>query len=239
MSSWARAGEEFGHPGRLRRWGPAIPVVVIAIALLAGLVFGRISAPSTVAVRTVPLAPGSTRVEAGVPIGYEHTRQGAVDAATGYAVTLNSPIVLDASALRAAEDVIATPEYRGPLEEQTAKALQALDSAYGARSNDGMGATLVVRLVPVAYRVESYNPMEARVSIWAVWLLAEEGILAPQQAWITTQLQVRWLGDWKLASSGSHPGPVPQPPQQAVDQQSMPLPAPLTGQYQEYRHVGD
>ena len=34
-------------------------------------------------------------------------------------------------------------------------------------------------------------------------------------------------------------GVLPQPPQEAVDQQSMPLPAPLTGQYQEYRHVGD
>src|SRR5919108_5050419 len=220
MSSWARASEEFGPPRGLRRWGPAIPVVVIAIALLAGFVFGRITAPSTVTVRTVPLAPGSTRVEAGVPIGYEHTRQGAVDAATAYAVTLNGPIVLDASALRAAEEVIATPDYRGPLEEQTAKALQALDSAYGIRSNASMGATAVVRLVPIPYRVESYNPTEARVSIWAVWLIAEEGILAPQQTWITTQLQLRWLGDWKLSASGSHPGPVPQPPQESVTEQS-------------------
>ncbi|PZS33208.1 MAG: hypothetical protein DLM58_08195 [Pseudonocardiales bacterium] len=237
MSSWVRAGEEFGQPGRVRRLGPAIPAAVIAMALLVGLVVGRFTAPSSTIMRTVPLAPGSTNVESGVPVGYQHTRPGAVDAATAYAVTLNGPIVFDAAAMKAAEDVIATPDYRGPLEEQTAKALQALDSAYGVRSNASMGVTPAVRLVPVAYRLESYNPLEARVSIWAVWLIAEEGILAPQQAWMTTQLALRWLGDWKLSSSGSHPGPVPQPPQEAVDQQSIPLPAPLTGQYQEYHHV--
>jgi hypothetical protein len=219
MSSWARAGEEFPQHGRLRSWGPAIPIAVITLAGFLGLALGRITAPSSVIVRDVHLAPGSTRVESGVPVGYPHTRQGAVDAATAYAVTLNGPIVLDAAALKAAEDVVATPEYRGPLEQQTAQALRTLDSAYGVRSNASVGATPAVRLVPVAFRVESYNPTEARVSIWAVWLIAEEGLLPPQQAWITTQLALRWSGDWKLSSSGAHPGPVPQPPQEEVDQQ--------------------
>ena len=78
------------------------------------------------------------------------------------------------------------------------------------------GATPAVKLVPIAYKVESYDPTEARVSIWAVWLIAEQGILAPQQNWITLQLSLHWLDqDWKMAASGAHPGPVPQPPQGA------------------------
>jgi hypothetical protein len=96
-----------------------------------------------------------------------------------------------------------------------------------------------VKLVPIAYKVESYGPAEARVSIWAVWLIAEEGLLAPQQNWITLQLSLQWLAnDWKMAASGAHPGPVPQPPQSAVVEQSQPLPKPLTSDYSEYSHVG-
>jgi hypothetical protein len=148
-------------------------------------------------------------------------------------------MLLDLDGLRAAAGAIAAPEYRDQLVSQGAKGLQALNSAYGVQSNASAGATPAVKLVPIAYRVESYDPTEARVSIWAVWLIAEEGILAPQQNWITLQLSLRWLdNDWKMAtSSGAHPGPVPQPPQGAAVEQSQPLPAPLTSDYSEYSHV--
>jgi hypothetical protein len=239
MSAWARAGDDFGQPSRLQRLGPAIPFLVIALALLAGLVAGRTTAPQqTVITRHVPLAPGSTQVESGVPTGYQHTAAGAVDAATNYAVAFNGPLLLDRETLQGTITAAASPDYRNDLEAQTAKALQALNSAYGVQSNARNDATPAIRLVPIAYRLESYSPVDARVSIWAVWMIAEEGILAPQQAWITTQLSLRWLGDWKLYASGSHPGPVPQPPQEAVPEQSQPLAPPLTSDYQEYQHVG-
>ena len=70
MSSWARAGEDFGSR-QPRRLGWVIPVAVITMALVLGLFLGRTTSPAqTVQVRTVPLAPGSTRVESGVPVGY-------------------------------------------------------------------------------------------------------------------------------------------------------------------------
>ena len=238
MSSWARAGEDFGSR-QPRRLGWVIPAAVINMALVLGFFLGRATSPAqSVQVRTVPLAPGSTRVESGVPVGYSHSQAGAIDAATAYTVSLNGPMLLDLGALRAAAQAIAAPQFRDELVAEGAKGLQAVNSAYGVQSNAQAGATPAVKLVPIAYKVESYDPTEARVSMWAVWLIAEQGILAPQQNWITLQISLHWLDqDWKMVASGAHPGPVPQPPQGAVIEQSQPLPAPLTGDYTDYTHV--
>jgi hypothetical protein len=95
----------------------------------------------------------------------------------------------------------------------------------------------VVKLVPVAYQLESYTDSDASVSIWAVWLVAEEGLLVPQQNWTTTRMSLKWQrGDWKISGSGAHPGPIPQPPQGAVPESSNPLPD-AVAHFQEYTHV--
>jgi hypothetical protein len=236
---WARADEDFQEPGTVRWLAAFIPAAMLLMALALGLLLGRVTAPQTVQVRTVPLAPGSARMESGVPVGFAHSEAGAVDAATAYAVALNGPILLDPAALRAAAAAIALPQYQAELIGQGDKGLQALNTTYGVQSNARAGATPAVKLVPIAYKLESYSAIEARVDIWAVWLIAEAGILAPQQNWITLQLSLNWLdSDWKMDASGAHPGPVPQPPQGAVAEQSQLLPAPLTTDYTEYKHVG-
>ncbi len=239
MSSWARAGDEYREPATWRRLSAFIPAVMLLLALALGLVLGRVTSPATERIKVVPLPPGSSHVEAGVPVGFRHSEAGAVDAATAYTVTLNGPMLLDSPALRAAAAAIAVPDYQAELVSQGDKGLQALNSAYGVQGNASAGATPAVKLVPIAYKLESYSALEARVSIWAVWLIAEEGILAPQQNWLTLQVSLHWLdSDWKLAASGAHPGPVPQPPQGAVTEQSQPLAAPLTSDYTEYKHAG-
>jgi hypothetical protein len=173
MSSWARAADDLSKPRRLQRLGPLIPIAVIIMALLFGLVLGRLTAPSqTVVVRHVPLAPGSTRVESGVPIGYQRTKQGAIDAATNYLIAFNGPMVLRPDDMKAAVDTATTPEYRPELETQTAKALQALESYYSISAKAQAGVTPVVKLVPIAFHVDSYSADEAGLSIWAVWLIA-------------------------------------------------------------------
>src|SRR5207245_427032 len=104
-----RAGEDFGGSRQPRRLGLLIPAAVLTMAVVVGLILGRATAPQQPAqVRTVPLAPGSTRVESGVPLGYQHTRQGAIDAATNYVVTLDGPLLLQPDGLRTAEDLMAT-----------------------------------------------------------------------------------------------------------------------------------
>jgi hypothetical protein len=221
----------------MQRLGSLIPIVVITMALLFGLILGRLTAPSqTVIVRHVPLAPGSTRVESGVPIGYQHSQQGAIDAATNYLIAFNGPMVLRPDDMRAAVDTVTTPEYRAELETQTGKALQALESYYGISAKAQAGVTPVVKLIPIAFHADSYSGDEAGVSIWAVWLIAQKGILVPQQNWTTSHFALKWQGDWKVSASGTHPGPIPQPPQGAVPESSNPLPAAVSD-FQEYTHV--
>ncbi len=238
MASWARVGEELGGPAPARRLSVLIPAAVVVMALVFGVIFGRITAPQRqLVVRTMPLAPGSTQVESNVPVGYQRTQQGAVDAATNYAVALNGPVPYNADDLRAAVDVAATAEYRTDLEASTARDLQGLNSYYGIDVHAQAGARPVIKLVPIAYHLDAYSPAEASVGIWAVWLIAEEGLLVPQQHWTTTHIALKWQGgDWKISATGAHPGPIPQPVQGAVPESSTPLPAALTD-YQEYTHV--
>jgi hypothetical protein len=188
-------------------------------------------------VRAVPLPQGATRMEAGVPVGYQQVESGAVDAATNYLVALNSPVVLHPEQVRAEEAVMAAPSYRDQLIAAGDANLRAMNSSFGVASNAGMGIQVVIRYVPIAFHVESYDGEHAAVSVWAVWLLAEGGILAPQQHWLTSTILLEWTaGDWKVTGASSRPGPVPSPPQQLALDPSSPLPDALT-QYEEYRHV--
>jgi hypothetical protein len=172
-----------------------------------------------------------------VPVGYRPVESGAVDAATNYLVALNSPLVLHPDQVRATEAVMAAPEYRDQLIAAGDANLRALDSSFGLGANAGLGIQVVVRYVPIAFHLDSYDGQHAAVSVWAVWVLAEAGILPPQQHWLTSTMLLEWTaGDWKVTGVGSRPGPVPAPPQQLVPDPSSPLPDALT-QYREYQHV--
>ncbi len=171
-----------------------------------------------------------------MPVGYQQTEAGAVDAATNYLVALNSPVVLHPELVRAAEAAMAAPSYRDQMIAEGDQNLRAMNSSYGVAANAAMGVQVVLRYVPIAFQVDSYDGQHAAVSVWAVWLLAESGILPPQQHWLTSTMLLEWIGgDWKVTAAGSRPGPVPSPPQQVLAP-STPLPDTLT-QYREYRHA--
>src|SRR5205814_10618586 len=83
----------FGYEdeGTRSRWlkigGGALAGVVL---LAAGFGIGRLSAPAAAGGQQAKVSgqsgPGPWRVENGVPVGYAHTQEGAVAAATGYLV---------------------------------------------------------------------------------------------------------------------------------------------------------
>jgi len=233
--------DEMPRPGKGRR--SAIAVVALgALLAVAGLALAvslatRPAPASPAPVRVVPLPQGATRLAAGVPVGYQQAESGAVDAATNYLVTLNSTLVLHPDQVRAAEAVMVAPSYRDQLIATGDANLRALDSSFGLAFNAAMGIQVVIRYVPIAFHLDSYDGEHAAVSVWAVWVLAEAGILAPQQHWLTSTMLLEWTaGDWKVFGVGSRPGPVPSPPQQLVLDPSSPLPDTLT-QYREYQHV--
>jgi len=239
VSDLLRSSEWDGRPRR--RVASAVLGALVAIVTLALAVsLATRPAPAGPApVRAVPLPEGATRIEAGGPVGYQQAESGAVDAATNYLVVLNSPLVLHPDQVRAAEAAMAAPTYQHQLIAAGDDNLRALDSSFGLASNAGMGVQVVIRYVPIAFHVDSYDGQHAAVSVWAVWVLAEAGILPPQQHWLTSTMLLEWVsGDWKVTGASSRPGPVPSPPQQLVLDPSSPLPDSLT-EYREYQHVAE
>jgi hypothetical protein len=224
-----------------RRSWPRIAELLVALLLILsafalGMAVRRPAPAAAPAVRTVTLPQGATRVEAGVPVGYAATQAGAVDAATNYTVALNGQTILHLDQVRAAEAVMATPGYRAQLLAEGDRSQRALDSSFGLSYNASHGIPVVIRLIPIAFHVDSYDGSHAGVSIWAVWILAEGGILIAQQHWLTATVLLEWSGgDWKVAGASQRAGPVPSPPQGGTDATSQ-LPPQLTG-YGEYQHV--
>jgi hypothetical protein len=224
-------------PGRSVLLVSAAALAIAMIAILAAAAVLRAVPAATPSVRTVPLPHGASRVEAGVPVGYERTAAGAVDAATNYAVALNGQMLLHPDQVRAAEALMAAPSHRSGLMAAGEASLRALNSSFGLAANAAHGVQVVIRLVPIAFHLDSYDGQQAAVSIWAVWVLAEAGLLAPQQHWLTATFLLEWTtGDWKVSGTSTRPGPVPAPPQETVPDQSSPLPAVLT-EFKEYQHV--
>jgi hypothetical protein len=218
-----------------------LPLFALAAGLLAGLLLAAVLFPITVyrpappKVRTLTLPHGAARIEAGVPVGYARTQQGAIDAATNYASVQNGRLLLDSASYRKADDLMMAPVNRASEVQRDMQNLQALDDSYGFSTRPHQGYPVHVRFSPVAYHLDAYDDTRATVSVWALWLVAVDRILAPQVQWATWTDTLVWLGDWKIETSGVRPGPAPYPAVGA-DAKASPLPDELTS-WQEYSHV--
>jgi len=202
-----------------RRWLIAVAVVAV---VAGGLVAQPWSGPGPAA-PTATVGDGAVvicdsagiaalpaRWVAGVPVGWPHTRQGAVGAAAGYARVLSAGWFLAESGrrhravaamgapeallgLQAAQDEVAAGIARGPFGAGLARR--------GVRS--------LLRTSLLGYRLDRYTPGEAQVALWALVLYGNDGGLAPQSLYATSTLRLRWAGDWKLVEAATAPGPVP------------------------------
>lgn len=163
--------------------------------------------PSTAtghAATLIPLAeadgtgPGPRTVEAGVPVGYAPTKEGAAAAATEYLATLARLVSADPSAREQALRRMASASATDLVEA----ALRALASL------DGSGTRLVLAEVPVAYRVVGGVEEGAEVDVWSVVLAAVGD--SYQEAWSTNTLGLTWEdGDWRVAWWVQASGPAP------------------------------
>ena len=69
---------------------------------------------------------------------------------------------------------------------------------------------IVLRSIPVGYRVERFSPDEAAVSVWYVGIVGSGATVEPQQSWRTQKVSLVWeRGAWRVASFASAPGPTP------------------------------
>ncbi len=229
-------------PGRRRRIVLGVLVAAGVTALLVRALSPTGKAPSSpsatghgvAALDSGEITPAATRTMDGVPVGWPHTRHGAVAAAAGYARVLSALWFLTdpgrryravarmaapeaAAGLQASQDALADAVRRGPF------------GAGLARPQ----VTSLLRTSLLGYRVDHYDPSSATVAVWAVVIYGNDGGMAPQAIWATSTLRLRWVGDWKLLEVGTVPGPTP------VHGQATPSPAAdlirAAGTFEEFR----
>jgi hypothetical protein len=217
--------------------GVLVALLLVAVGALAGRSSATGSTSGSTAVVTgsrVPGWPGASRLVAGAPVGYAHSQAGAVDAATNYQLLLAGPLLATPTRYRAAEQVIYAPAARDRLMAAAEQSLAGLQDQTQLLTNASKGVPVALIAVPVSYQVNSYEGDHATVSLWWVWVVGQQGAMAPIQAWITSIVTLDWLGDWRIEDVNTGNAPVPQETQTAS--QSRDLPDQMHG-YQEYGHV--
>ena len=214
---------------------------IVGVALLLGIAFylGRASVPTghagSAATPATSSGAGATRTENGVPVGYPRSQSGSVAAATNYTRFLGGPLILQPEAARAALTTLAAPEAKDKLLKEFEGNLAGIQNGSQLITNAARGVKVAVGSYPLAYHVNNYSSTVAEVSIWSMAVLAEDGQLAPTQAWDTITVDLEWTnGDWKITSDGTSPGPVPALAQSGP--QTKQLPTQLRD-YQSYNYA--
>jgi hypothetical protein len=197
-----------------------VPVLAAALLLTVTACAGPSTSPEP---RPNALMPGPTRVEAGVPVGYPQTAEGAQAAALRYVAVLGGPLMLD-PARRDLALAAVSPDGQ-PVADVAARwaSRPNVERVTGAEQALRSGAPVVAAAAPVMSRATAYDGATATVAIWATAVLGTDRLGTLDQSWSTETVTLRWVGDWKLAAYESSPGPVP-----ALRQAVTPLPAALS-----------
>lgn len=157
---------------------------------------------------------GPRQVVKGVPVGYQRSQQGAVAAAANYARVLSSAMILDQAKRRAALQTISAPEALARQQRAFDQAVALLTKGLGVSAAGAKDGTVLLRAVPVGWRLEAYTGDRAKVAIWVTSVIGALGGppqgVPVREAWGTTTVELRWVdGDWKLLNTTTTDGPVP------------------------------
>jgi hypothetical protein len=165
---------------------------------------------AVVVVDSAGIGAAPARWQAGVPVGWPQTEQGAISAAAGYARVLSARWFLtDTDRRHQAVAAMAAPAAQPGLQAaQDEVAAGILRGPFGA-GLARRGVRSVLRTNLLGYRVDRYAPPSAEVALWALVLYGNDGGLAPQALYATSTLRLVWAGDWKLVGAATVPGPVP------------------------------
>ena len=172
-----------------------------------GTVTGRspIGRPPTSATAEGARLAGPTAVEAGVPVGYARTREGAVAAAVGYVQTGQAFLDMDSNGVQRA---VRTMAASGAAEAQVSDTSTKLAATREALA--GSNAPIEYHQAILAVRVDAFTPERTRVAVWNVGVLSRTGAAPPQAGWAVSTFDLVWdRGDWKVWAESIVPGPAP------------------------------
>lgn len=206
--------------GRRRRpWGAGLALVaIVLVGVLLGIVIGRATAPNG-APTAAPGHPvtsgvpglGPAGVVNGIPVGYEHSARGAAQAAGNYLSILGGQLALDRVRLSAVLDQVAEPSSLARLEQGLSAGVDAEEALWGIRTAASQGKRVLLTQTPIAYRVDSYSPEEATVSVWQVVNVGVESRQRLTAFYGIGTATLVWLnGDWRLRNidAGNQSGDV-------------------------------
>jgi hypothetical protein len=238
------------RPGRgrkpLRTAAVAVAVVAALLLITLGIALGRAS------VAPRPLDNGGTAPPShgfigpratvdGVGVGWERSADGAVAAATAYLVGINGrSYVADAEKRRRILTAIAVPDRREALAGRAGAIVRPQAPGDPFAAAFAAKQTSAWRLVPLGYRLESYDEHATVVSVWAVQVTAGVGSAnVPATArWSTTTLPLRWAeNDWKLDLAAARGAPGPSPGAAPGAQSSDLDVIAVDGSFAEYAHA--
>jgi len=151
---------------------------------------------------------GPSRVEApGVPIGFAHTRSGALAAAVSYVQLGKVLLSVDTDGATTVLRRISSRAAGSAFVDSELAAFAQLGDALARGSGPAS-----LRVGVVATRIDAFAPDRARVGLWRVAVLSRDGMTNPGEQWATVTYDLVWEdGDWKIWSESVVPGPAPSP----------------------------
>jgi len=184
--------------------------LAVLIAVVVGLVAGRLSAPAPVSPKAVSPSPGPTRESVGVGVGFSRTRQGAALAAAAYQQAFADTEILRPGELRRRIEAVATPDYVPVMVEANEPGTDRLTrGSFGAGVRAGVQSVYLG--VPVSYRLISYAPSRAVVQTWGFTLLGNVSSVEPTAYFGLARTVLVWMDDdWKIAGTRATFGPTPR-----------------------------
>lgn len=197
---------------RVRALAVGLGIFVVLVA--AGVVLLRLGRPSEpeadpasppASAPASEARPGDVAEDGRPPRNATQDAPGAASAALAYSSAPQAWLYMTDDEVRAAVAGIATP---GAAERLSADAVEEIA---GARSELAEAAGPIWWIVhPLAWKVDSFNPAEATVSVWTFSFLSAADVAVPQTEWTTTTFDLEWSqGDWRLAAVRESVGPTP------------------------------
>jgi hypothetical protein len=201
-------------PGRSRL---LTATAILAALVAAGVIGWAIRGPGTTTATSPGTPPGlypqPTRIDHGVPVGWPHTKAGAVAAAAAYEKAFVQPGFLTSAGQRKATlAAIGTPSFATAYLRRYGRDLDRYTREVPFGRDLARGVPSVFFQTTLAYHVPRYDAAGAAVELWTVGVVGNAASRPPVAAWSTSTLQLVWTGtDWKVSgASRPRPGPVPR-----------------------------
>lgn len=222
---------------RRRSNGVLVGVLAAVVLLAVGVALGsRVEAQEPTAIG-IGATSGADAVAdpAGAPRPSTRTHAAAVEAAARSITAFDGDVLLDPVRAGAVVARIASVASRPRLIAAFTEASIQTRAKLGA--DTAPQPVIVLRSVPVGYRIDRLSPDEATVAVWYVGIVASGATVDPQQSWRTQIVDLVWeRGAWRVNSFESSSGPTPVLSTADVAQAPSELFAAIP-QFEEFEHA--